>query len=107
MKIILVAVQALGSVHNYTNRRSLPGIVSYYIKFCVTVAGTHYRDHTIIRILLDEQFYLVGNPPVAVALLLLYFCASFCDNTFVAVFPNSYPIYNNYNVEKRHYIGYH
>ena len=83
MKIILVAVQVLGSVHNYSNRRNLSVLCH------CTVAGTHYRDHAMIRTLdlLDEQFYLVGNPPVGLALLLLCFCASFCENTFVAVFP--------------------
>ena len=81
MKIILVAVQVLGSIHNYTNRRNLSVLCH------CTVAGTHYRDHAMIRALLDEQFYLVGNPPVGLALLLLCFCASFCENTFVAVFP--------------------
>ena len=42
----------------------------------------------MIHIVLGEQFYLVENLPVAVALLLLHFCASFCENT-------NYPVYSN------------
>ena len=69
MKIILVAVQVLGSVHNYTNRRNLSVLCH------CAVAGTHYRDHAMIRTLdlLGEQFYLLGNPPVGLALSSLVF----------------------------------